>query len=177
MARFEKTAMDAALNNLRQALIFATRGMSVDDLARRPAEGKWCAAEILEHLCLTYSGTAKGMGRCLDAGKPLATSPTFKQRMMAAVVIGFGHMPSGRQSPKAVYPRGMPAPEAVAQMEARMTAMEEAIARCEARYGAGVKLLDHPILGPLTGREWRKFHCVHGHHHLRQIDRLRVART
>jgi hypothetical protein len=25
----------------------------------------------------------------------------------------------------------------------------------------------------LTGRQWRKFHWVHGHHHLKQIRDLR----
>jgi hypothetical protein len=51
--------------------------------------------------------------------------------------------------------------------------MDEAIAQCESRFGKQNRLLDHPILGPLTGRQWRKFHWVHGHHHLKQIQGLR----
>jgi hypothetical protein len=35
--------------------------------------------------------------------------------------------------------------------------------------------LDHPILGPLTGGQWRKFHLVHGLHHVKQIRRLRES--
>ncbi|HEY3972851.1 MAG TPA: DUF1569 domain-containing protein [Candidatus Sulfotelmatobacter sp.] len=49
------------------------------------------------------------------------------------------------------------------------------IARCEKQQGRSRKLLDHPILGPLTGNQWRKFHLVHGLHHVKQIRRLRQA--
>ena len=51
--------------------------------------------------------------------------------------------------------------------------MDKLIAQCEAQYGARNKVLDHPILGPLTARQWRKFHWVHGRHHMKQISRLR----
>jgi hypothetical protein len=43
------------------------------------------------------------------------------------------------------------------------------IAECEARLGSWRKLLDHPVLGPLTAREWREFHWIHGRHHVKQI--------
>ncbi|MGZ7099671.1 MAG: DUF1569 domain-containing protein [Candidatus Angelobacter sp.] len=33
--------------------------------------------------------------------------------------------------------------------------------------------MDHPVLGPLTAAEWRKFHLVHGLHHVKQIRSLR----
>jgi hypothetical protein len=32
-------------------------------------------------------------------------------------------------------------------------------------------LLDHVILGPLTVKQWKKFHLAHGLHHLKQIRR------
>src|SRR5947207_10653414 len=65
--------MDSYLHRLQQAITSATRGMTIEQLTSR-AEGKWSAAEILEHLYLTYSGTVKGMERCLQLGKPLAVS-------------------------------------------------------------------------------------------------------
>jgi hypothetical protein len=51
--------------------------------------------------------------------------------------------------------------------------MDDCIGRCEEKFGAHRKLLDHPILGPLTAAQWRKFHLVHGLHHVKQIWRLR----
>jgi hypothetical protein len=51
--------------------------------------------------------------------------------------------------------------------------MDKAIAECESRYGKATRLLDHPVLGPLTAHQWRRFHVVHGKHHVKQIENLR----
>ncbi len=58
-------------------------------------------------------------------------------------------------------------------IKTQLAAMEKLIAQCEARYGESTRILDHPSLGPLTGKQWRKFHWVHGHHHMKQITELR----
>jgi uncharacterized protein DUF1569 len=55
--------------------------------------------------------------------------------------------------------------------------MDAIIAQCEARFGPQVKLLDHPILGPLSATQFRKLHLVHGQHHLKQLRRLRESAT
>ncbi len=164
--------MDSNLEHLQQAIASATRGMTADELTRG-AEGKWCAAEVLEHLYLTYTGTAKALERCLKAGKPLAGIPTFKQRVAVALVTELGYFPRGRKSPDPVCPRGMPAEKVLADIGARITAMDKLITQCEQRYGSRIKILDHPILGPLTARQWRKFHWVHGRHHVKQIRERR----
>jgi hypothetical protein len=88
-------------------------------------------------------------------------------------VTGLGHLPEGRKSPKHALPRGMAAEEVVREIGPRISAMDDQIAKCEARFGKRTRVLDHPILGPLTGRQWQKFHWVHGQHHLKQIHKLR----
>jgi hypothetical protein len=170
--------MDPHLARLQEAIASATRGMSTAELARHPQgqpEGNWSAAEVLEHLYLTYTGTVKGFERCLQAAKPLATSPTLKQRLATLLVVTAGHMSRGRQAGPHLRPRGLPVETVMAEIGAKIAAMEDVITRCEIRHGQGVKLLDHPILGPLTAAQWRKFHWVHGQHHLKQIRRLRAG--
>jgi uncharacterized protein DUF1569 len=164
--------MDAYLQRLQEGIQSATQGMSGEDLLRHP-EGKWCAAEILEHLYLTYTGTTKAFERCLQAGQPQVSARVLRDRMRTIVVVGLGHMPKGRQSPKHALPRGMTPEQVTREIGPRISAMDAAIAQCESRFGKQNRLLDHPILGPLTGRQWRKFHWVHGHHHLKQIQGLR----
>jgi hypothetical protein len=164
--------MDAYLQRLQEGIQSATRGMSGEDLLRHP-EGKWCAAEILEHLYLTYTGTTKAFERCLQAGQPQVRARVLRDRLRTIVVVGLGHMPKGRQSPKHALPRGMTPEQVTREIGPRISAMDEAIAQCESRFGKQNRLLDHPILGPLTGRQWRKFHWVHGRHHLKQIQGLR----
>jgi hypothetical protein len=139
---------------------------------RGPARGKWCVAEILEHLYLTYTGTIKGFERLAERGKPVITAATWKQRLGKLVVVQFGYLPSGSEAPSTTRPRGIPREQVRAQIVPKIAEMDQAIQHCEEKFGRKIKLLDHPILGPLSGIEWRKFHLVHGFHHIRQIQRL-----
>jgi len=164
--------MDSCLQKLQHAIASASSGMSGEELARHP-EGKWSAAQVLEHLYLTYSGTIKGCERCLQEGKALARTATFQDRVKTMLVTGLGYFPSGRKSPDRALPRGMNPEEILIAIGPMITAMDEAIARCETKFGKGARLMDHPILGPLTPRQWRKFHLVHGRHHVKQILALR----
>ena len=133
-------------------------------------------AEVLEHLYLTYTGTQKAFERCLKAGKPLGGVPTFKQRVATAAVTEFGYFPKGRKSPDQVYPQGScPRKKSLPKSVRRLPLWTKLIAQCEERYGSRIKVLDHPVLGPLTARQWRKFHLAHGRHHVKQILERRTS--
>lgn len=165
--------MDFYLRRLEQVIGAAIAGMSPDQLSAH-SEGKWCPAEILEHLYLTYTGTVKGCQRSLEAGKPLATAPTWKQRVGAFAVLGLSYLPEGQKSPERALPRGVDPQKVLDEICPQVALMDELLRRCEQNYGTSTKLMNHPILGPLTAQEWRKFHWIHGNHHLKQIERLRT---
>lgn len=172
--------MDSYLERLQQAISSATRGMTREDLTRHAKggrDGKWNPAEVLEHLYLTYTGTIKGLERCLQAGKPLASPITLKQRARITLVTGLGYFPRGRKAPERATPKGMSADKVMAEIGSKIAAMGELIAQCEARHGARTRVLDHPVLGPLTARQWRKFHWVHGRHHVKQISKSRTTKN
>ena len=160
--------MDSYLERLRQAVASATQGLCGKDLTRR-TDGKWSPAEVLEHLYLTYTGTSKAFDRCLKAEKPLASVPTLRQRVAVILVTRFGYFPEGRKSPDQVCPKGSSAEKVVADICPQIEAMDKIIAQCEERFGPRRKVLDHPVLGPLTASQWRKFHWIHGRHHIAQI--------
>lgn len=164
--------MDSSFTKLTQSLQSAIEGMSREQLLWHPA-GKWCAAEILEHLYLSYSGTIKGFERVMQAGKPLATSASLKQRWQTLFVLTFNYLPPGRKAPKPTQPKGMPLEEVRGEISTKIETMDALIEQCATRFGPRNKLLDHPILGPLTATQWRKFHLLHGLHHQKQILRLR----
>jgi len=164
--------MDQDLQGLQTAIASATHGMTADELMHHP-EGKWSTAEVLEHLYLTYVGSVKGFERCLQEGKPLVRKPLLMDRMRAFVVTGLGYLPEGRQAPERARPHGMAPAEVTSAIGPQIEAMDGVITQCEDRFGKRTLVLDHPILGPLTARQWRKFHVVHGRHHIKQIRRLR----
>jgi Protein of unknown function (DUF1569) len=82
-------------------------------------------------------------------------------------------MPSGRKAPVHSQPRGLPSQQVAAEIVSKITEMDESIARCQEKFGSRTKILDHPFLGPFTASQWRKFHLVHGLHHVKQIRALR----
>lgn len=164
--------MNSAIERLANQIAQATEGLSERELSWNPGR-KWSIAEVLEHLSLTYTGTTIVFNRCLEANKASARTPSLKDRVGAFVVTRLGFLPSGREAPKPTRPKGKPPEAVLANIRNDLAAMDEAIAQCERKFGDDRKLVDHPIIGPLTAAEWRKFHCVHGRHHLRQIQRLR----
>jgi hypothetical protein len=168
--------MDSRLDKLKDSLESAVEGMSSEQLSWH-LPGKWSAAKVLEHLYLTYTGTIKGLERVMTSGKPLATRASIVQRLLTFAVVGLGHMPAGRKAPAIVQPKGLSAEQVRTEIGAKLVAMDAIIAQCEARFGRQVKLLDHPILGPLTAPQWRKLHLVHGRHHQKQLLRLRENTT
>jgi hypothetical protein len=167
--------MNSCLERLRHELEDAVGSAGVGDLAKAPAE-KWSAAQILEHLFLTYKHTTRGLEKCLEQGAPSATRATMKDRFATLLVVNLGYLPGGRKAPERSVPRGMP-PEQVRQaIASELQKMGATLDDCERRFGARTKILDHPFLGPLTGDEWRKFHWIHGRHHARQI-RERIGKS
>ena len=166
--------MDPQFHTLQVEIAAAVAGLSPEQLSQHPP-GKWCPGEILEHLYLTYTGTVKGFQRVLDAGKSLTSKPTWKQRGGTFVVVGLGYFPSGRETPAVARPRGLPPEKVLAEIGPKIAEMDDLITLCERKLGSGCRLLDHPVLGPLSASQWRKFHLVHGRHHVKQLHRLRQS--
>lgn len=137
---------------------------------------KWNSAQILEHLFLTYKTTNRGIAKCLEHGAPLATRASLRDRFAKLVVVNLSYMPPGRKGPERVMPRGMPPEEVRQTILPELEKMWAGLEDCERKFGSATKVLDHPFLGPLTAREWCKFHWVHGRHHARQI-RQRVGKS
>lgn len=163
--------MHPTTKQIRDAVANSTDGLSEHQLRMHP-EGKWDSAGILEHLALTFGTTAALFQKILREGHPLATSPTLTHRARQLCVLGLGYIPSGRKSPKRVEPTGIGGREAHELIFANLEKMDLALAECERRFGAKVKIADHPILGPIRLNGWRKFHLLHTRHHMKQIDAL-----
>jgi Protein of unknown function (DUF1569) len=160
--------MNSYLERLRQELEDATAGAGDASMTRAP-EAKWNAAQVLEHLFLTYKHTNRGIAKCLEQGTPSATRATLRDRFATLLVVNLGHIPAGRKAPERAIPQGMPAEEVQPAIAAELQRMISGLDVCERKFGVRTKLMDHPFLGPLTANQWRKFHWVHGRHHARQI--------
>lgn len=153
----------------------ATAGLD-DEQAKTRVDGRWSIAEIVEHLDRTYSGTVKGLQRCLEAGVPRASRRTLKSRARTFVVVSLGMFPTGIEAPKHVVPSGTVLLSDVrTRARTNLELLDAAIHAAVKVFGHG-PLMDHPILGPFTPAQWMRFHRVHTrHHHKQMIERRRLV--
>ncbi len=138
------------------------------DVERHPP-GKWSPANVLEHLAITFEGTRRNLQKCLDTNARRATRSTLRRRLAVARVIELGRFPKGVQAPAATLPKGLSGEAALDSIRRNLEAMDAVMAECERRFGKRGAIADHPILGPLSLRQWRRFHWVHTRHHMKQI--------
>ncbi len=151
----------------------ATSGMSDEQMVWH-LEGKWSATEILEHLTLAYGRTAERMKKLLEEqGLPEVRRGTVKERTGALLVLRLGRIPPGRKAPEGLLPKGMGVAESRSRIEEKLLQVDQAIGACERRFGGTNNILVHTVLGPLSAAQWRRFHCVHTLHHMKQIQAIR----
>ena len=168
--------MSPELEDIRREAERLTLGLSPPEWQQAPP-GKWSCAQILEHLLLSYAATTKGVMKALELGQPLGGKPTLRDRVSAFYVTGLGFFPSGRTSPKQTTPKAGIEEQSLRRFNDALVAMDGTLTDAQKRFGAKVRLLDHPILGPLTAQQWRRFHRTHARHHFKQIgERVKQGR-
>ncbi len=160
--------MSPDLEHIRCEVERLTLGWSEPDW-QRALPGKWTSAQILEHLRLTFTGTSKGILSVMEIGRPLGGRPTLPDRLRTFWVAKLGLMPSGRSAPKQTIPQDGFEGNSLRRFYDALVAVDATLADAERRFGGSVKLLDHPVLGPLSAKEWRQFHRTHAKHHLKLL--------
>lgn len=172
--------MDFWLERALKTLDGAIDGVPPDVMSVPPAPGKWSIALILGHLSITYRQTAGVLRKVAQGGKPAAGKGSFRQWFFTRVVADVGYFPTGRPAPPATVPSELPPEQVVTEVHENLVSMDAMLREVEEKFGADVKVADHPVLGPFTVTEWRKFHYRHTHHHAKQIrglgERLSAAR-
>jgi hypothetical protein len=167
--------MDSYFARLQQELEDAIAGASPADLGRGPV-GKWNPGQILEHLYRTYRGTNYGISKCIEKDAPLVSPATLKHRVGTFLICNLGYMPGGFKAPERARPQGMPVEKVLQSIFPELRVLESGLATLDSKFGTKQKVLNHPVIGPLTTEQWRKFHLAHGRHHARQI-RERLVRA
>jgi hypothetical protein len=137
---------------------------------------KWNIQQIVEHLLLSYRSTTVVLQTRIDKGSATKARPVPQQRFAQFFLIALGRFPRGRLAPPEVSPT-LPASlrngeELTRRVHDDLAGMERAACAAEALFGTG-RCASHMILGPLSIHQWRRFHLIHGQHHIKQIRRIR----
>ena len=137
---------------------------------------KWSIQQITEHLLGTYRSTITALQARVEKRSATRSKPTIRQRIGQFFVISLGRFPYGRVAPSAVSPScpsTIRSGEDLAQkVSVELTRLDQLTARGEHLFGDR-RAVAHIILGPLSMQQWRRFHLIHGLHHLKQIRAIR----
>ena len=153
------------------------RGNSDPKSKHEPQSQSWTTQEVIEHLVLTYRNTGALFDRYLARNSPSSQPITAKHRILQYLVIRCGGFPRGVSAPEHVRPgkSGMPpmnGDELCACLRSELEKLDAKIDECSKAF-AKASFAPHFIFGPLTAEQWRRFHFVHGRHHLKQLARIR----
>ena len=163
--------MSAWLDRLQNEIEETTKGLRESDWNLAP-EGRWNSAQIMEHLGRSYGTTAKMLELSMGTGgPPQVRAAKFSELLPKLLIVNLGIFPSGAKAPAMVTPQGDPGPVALKRALSNLERMDAAIAAAEERWGSKEPIAMHFVLGPMNPAQWRKFHYVHGHHHVLQMQK------
>jgi hypothetical protein len=171
--------MHQAFNDLYLEYSRQLDGIEVATAQLRPpgGDGQWSTQDVIAHLILTYSSTSGMLQSRLAKGRASQRRNTVAQPFIKLTVLSLGIMPKGFSAPERVRPQHagfapMNGKGLAARLCEDLRIMDELLDECQQRFGSG-RVASHFLLGPLRVDQWRRFHVVHGRHHLRQLVRIR----
>ena len=173
------SAVHPAFHEMSNAFAAKLAGKSSERCQMHPSEsGAWSTQEVIEHLVLTYRGTLAQTGKYLQRGSPSERKAKWNQTAARILVVGLGRFPPGVPAPEFVRPGrgGMPAmygDALAALLQEELSRLDLHLVRCAQVFGKRA-FAPHFRLGPLSAQQWRKFHLVHGWHHLAQVNRIQA---
>jgi hypothetical protein len=135
---------------------------------------KWNAQQVVEHLVLGYRLTTEALETRLKKGRlSRKHSRTYLQWLLQMMILSFGSMPHGVPALEETMPEpgrfpAMSGRELTDLLHREIEAMDTMLDACRSRFGIE-RVGIHPFLGPLRVDQWRRFHVVHGYHHLTQL--------
>jgi hypothetical protein len=138
---------------------------------------KWSAQQVVEHLVLGYRLTSSALENRLSKGRLSRNHKrTYLQWSLQLMMLSFGKLPRGVPALDETMPvagsfAALDGQQLGDLMRQEVDAMDTMFDRCRRKFGME-RVAVHPFLGPLRVDQWRRFHAVHGLHHL---DQLRVV--
>jgi uncharacterized damage-inducible protein DinB len=163
----------ALLDADRRALLAAVERLSEADRERRPAEGCWSAAEILEHLASVEHAVAQLIA--IRGREPVPVNQEPPAPMAAERLAQLRVRGQRIDVPDALRPKGtMTAAAAAAALAASRAALLDA-ARAADPVALERRTYHHAVIGRLTLRDWLAFVAHHEARHAAQIDEIAAA--
>ena len=135
---------------------------------------KWNAQQVVEHLVLGYRQTSSALETRLSKGRLSRNQTrTWLQWSLQLMILSFGRLPRGVPALDETMPvagrfAAMDGQQLGDLLRQEIDTMDELFDACRRKFGMD-RVAVHPFLGPLRVDQWRRFHVVHGLHHVSQL--------
>lgn len=135
---------------------------------------KWNAQEVVEHLVLGYRQTSSALEIRVSKGRLSRNQKrTWLQWLLQLMILSFGELPTGVPATEETTPvagrfAAMDGRQLGDLLRQEIDTMDKLFDACRRKFGME-RVAVHPFLGPLRVDQWRRFHVVHGWHHLTQL--------
>ncbi len=168
--------MHVVLEQVVGQIASAIQKLDVDTAQLHPGgrTHKWTTQQVIEHLVLSYRLTSRALEARLNRGR-LTRNPTrtYLQWSLQLMILSFGKFAQGVPALEETEPEpGAFAPMNGLQLGALLQReagdMDTLLDNCRRKFGME-RVATHPWLGTLRVDQWRRFHVVHGLHHLPQL--------
>jgi Protein of unknown function (DUF1569) len=134
----------------------------------------WSAQQVVEHLVLGYRMTTGALQARLDKGRLSRNrTRTWLQLLLQIMILTFGRLPRGapaldEETPVESSFPAMNGEQLSALLRQELEAMDAMLDACRNKFGME-RVTPHPWLGFLRVDQWRRFHEIHGLHHVVQL--------
>lgn len=171
--------MHPVLQNVESQFHLVLGPLDVEETQLHPGGNplRWNAQQVVEHLVLTYRLSSTALANRLEKRRPTAARCTLLEWWLQMIVLSLGHMPKGVPAPAATVPKPSPplnGHELAWKLSTEAEKMDELLSRCRLEFGLE-RVASHIVMGPLRVDQWRRFHAIHGLHHLEQIRSILQA--
>ena len=167
--------IEALLEDIERARARVTErveSMDTEVAARRPGEGAWSPAEVVEHLVLAEDFGIRGLWKIVLAVRA-GEGPAPVAAVLAArsVEEAFVDVPDRVDAPPPVQPTGKGTARYWCERLRANGWLLRRLAAAMAEIGLDRIVMPHFIAGPLDGRQRLQFIRWHLERHLAQIER------
>jgi hypothetical protein len=153
------------LEESRNELISATKGMSDAQWKFKPTPDRWSAQEVVEHLVLIENAVHGIVGKMAEA--PVSPSDRDVEKMDMLILAKVPDRSEKVKAPPQAVPSGRwSAAETLQRFEKGRAETDTLLRSAPALRG---HVIPHPVFGPMDGYEWILATAAHCERHTKQI--------
>ena len=154
------------LNQTRDGVIAATKGLSEAQLKFKPGPDRWSVAEVVEHLALIEDLVAQSVLARIPAA-PAPSSEWDARKVDAMVLEKMVDRSAKFQAPEPAVPTGRWTPAET--LEHFLAGRTQTVAYLKSATDLRGHVVAHPVFGPMDGYEWVLAIAAHTERHTKQI--------